>query len=247
MRREAARLVEVGGDLGQEFVAGKSDRNGDADIALDFAGKPRQHFGGNHAVNALGSAEIEKRFIDRKRLDQRRQRLHRTTHLAADPDIFGHVRPDYGCGGTERERLEHRHRRANAVGAGDVAGGRHHAALAAADDHGLVGKLGIVALLDGGVERVAIDMGKRERRQRLVADQARRAAFAASPAATVQITEAVPAEAGRSFHDWCSDFGVRTHSTRDLLRTPKSQGAAANDIWRCGPEFEVPMLRLPRV
>src|SRR5947207_14171973 len=34
---------------------------------------------------------------------------------------------------TELARLEHRHCRMNAVRAGDVAGGRHHAALAAAD------------------------------------------------------------------------------------------------------------------
>ena len=181
-RGKAARLVQVGGDLGQELVAGQADRNRDADVALDLAGKPRQHFGRDHAVHALGAGEVEKRLVDRQRLDQRRQRLHGMAHLAADPDIFRHVGPDHGGMRAQRQRLEHRHRRAHPEGAGDVAGRRHHAALAAADDDGLVGDLRIVALLDGGVERVAIDVGERQRGQRVVTDQARGAACAASPA-----------------------------------------------------------------
>ena len=42
--------------------------------------------------------------------------------------------------------------------AGDVAGGRDDAALAAADDDRLVLQLGIVALLDRRIEGVAVDM-----------------------------------------------------------------------------------------
>src|SRR5204863_3814989 len=38
-RRKAPRLLQVGGDLGQEFVAGQSDRNRNPDIALDLAGE----------------------------------------------------------------------------------------------------------------------------------------------------------------------------------------------------------------
>ena len=115
-----------------------------------------------------------------KRLDQRRQRLHGVAHLAADPDIFRHIGADHDGMRAQRQRLEHRHRRAHAEGAGDVAGRRHHAALAAADDHRLVGDLRIVALLDGGIERVAIDVGQRQRGQCCVTDQARGAAGAAS-------------------------------------------------------------------
>jgi hypothetical protein len=58
-----------------------------------------------------------------------------------------------------------------------------------------------------------------------MAREARRAAFAASFRRSVQIAETVPAKAGRLFHEWCSDFEVRTHSTRRLLRTSKSEGA----------------------
>ncbi|MCY1250855.1 hypothetical protein D9M72_645370 [compost metagenome] len=46
--------------------------------------------------------------------------------------------------------------------AGDVAGGGDHAALAAADNNRLVGKLRVVTFFDGRVKRIAIDMGQRQ-------------------------------------------------------------------------------------
>ncbi len=60
-------------------------------------------------------------------------------------------------------RPEHRHRRAHAEGAGDIAGGRDHAALAAADDQRLSGEGRVVTLLDRGIEGVAIDMADGQR------------------------------------------------------------------------------------
>ena len=56
---------------------------------------------------------------------------------------------------------------------GDVAAGRHHAPVAAADDHGDVAKLRPVALLDRRVEGVAVEMGDREIVQFGVAEDAR--------------------------------------------------------------------------
>jgi hypothetical protein len=46
--------------------------------------------------HALGAGKIKKRLVDRQRFDQGRQRLHGVAHLAADPDVFRHVRPDHG-------------------------------------------------------------------------------------------------------------------------------------------------------
>ena len=63
------------------------------------------------------------------------------------------------------QRLEHRHGGAHAVEARHIAAGGDHAALAAADDHRQVGEPGIVALLDAGIEGVAVDMGDRQRIQ----------------------------------------------------------------------------------
>jgi hypothetical protein len=69
--------------------------------------------------------------------------------------------------------LEHRHGGAHPEGACNIAGRRNHAAFAAADDERLVGEEGVVALLNRGVEGVAIDMGNGERVEFVVAENAR--------------------------------------------------------------------------
>ena len=148
-------------------------------------------------MQTLGARQIEKRLVDRERLDQRRQRLHRAAHLAADADIFRHVGSDHDGNRTQRQRLEHRHRRAHAIGPRDVAGGRDDAALAAADDDGLVGQIGIVAFLDSRVKRIAVDMGERQRCQCVMANQARRSAGQAAFGSEGLIGQAVAAEAAR--------------------------------------------------
>ncbi len=98
----------------------------------------------------------------------------------ADGDIFLHVGPDHHRVGAGFQRLEHRHGRAHAERAGDVAGGGDDAALAAADDDRLVGEGGIVAFLDGGVEGVAVDMGDGKHVALGMTDKARAAADAAA-------------------------------------------------------------------
>ena len=77
------------------------------------------------------------------------------------------------------QRPRHRHGRAHAVAPGDVAGGEHHAALAAADDQRLVDQIRMVALLHRGVEGVAIDMGNGQGGELGMGNDPRRAAAAA--------------------------------------------------------------------
>ena len=152
---------------------------------------------GDHAVQALGAGEIEEGLVDRERLDQRRQRLH---GLRAPRGRRGHISPcragsRVACG-QSAQRLEHRHRRAHAVGARDVAGGRDHAALAAADDHRLVGERR---------DRRASRPWRRRRRsrygrcvsvcERAMADEARRAAGGRSAVRAFAVGQAVAAEA----------------------------------------------------
>src|SRR5262249_31372172 len=94
-------------------------------------------------------------------------------------------------------------RRAHAEGAGDVAAGEHDAAPASADDHRLVGKRRVVALLDGGVEGVAVDVRDRQRVELRVADEPGRAAAGAARAALRRVAAGVTAEAGHgSFHPY---------------------------------------------
>src|SRR6185295_14903745 len=131
---------------------------------------------------------------------------------------------DHGSLRAERQGLEHRHRRAHPIGARDVAGGRYHAALAAADDHGPVGQLRIVALFDGGVERVAIDMRQRQRGQGMVADEAGGTAIAAPPGLDIEVAEAIPAKRARTVEDWRG----RAHGTsRSQCGSPSTWRAAA--------------------
>ena len=178
--REAARLVEVGGHLGEERAVGETDGNGDADFAFDAAGEFRQGAGRGIAVQSLGAGQIEKGLVDRHRLDERREFLHQRAHLLADARVFLHVGLDDDRLRAGFQRLEHRHCRAHAADAGDVAGSGDDAAPAAADDHGLVAQLRIVALFHRSVEGVAVDVGDREIMQFRVAHDTRAAAAAAS-------------------------------------------------------------------
>ena len=68
---EAARLVELGGDLGEELVVREADRGGDAELGLDPALEAGEEDGGRRAVQALGSREIEEGLVERERLDER--------------------------------------------------------------------------------------------------------------------------------------------------------------------------------
>jgi hypothetical protein len=120
---------------------------------------------------------------------------HHCAHLAAGAGIFRHVRAHHLGMRAQPPRFEHRHRRAHAEGARDIAGGGDHAAMAAADDHRLVAQRGIVALLDRRIEGVAIHMGDGEPHQLGVPHEPRRPAGGAARAAFGDIGKTVAAEA----------------------------------------------------
>ncbi len=161
--REAARLLQIGGNLGEELAVGEADGDGNPDLLFDTAGKAGEGARGGIVVQPLGAAELQEGLIDGERLHQRCQLLHQRADLAADANVFFHVGLDHDRLRAGRKRLEHRHCRAHAVNAGDVTSRRDDAALAAADNHWLVGKLRIVPLLDGGVKRIAQSIWARVR------------------------------------------------------------------------------------
>src|SRR5581483_8544587 len=112
-----------------------------------------------------------------------RQALHHRPDLPPDLGVFAHVRRHHGRLGTEASRLIHRHGRAHAGNARDVAAGRDDAASpAAADDHRTVAQGWIVALLDRRIEGVAIDMRDGQFIVNRIGDDARRAALRTTPA-----------------------------------------------------------------
>ena len=71
--------------------------------------------------------------------------------------------------GAEPQRFEHRHRGSHAEGARNVTRRRDHAAFTAADDQRFCRERGIVALFNGRIERVTIDVGDGERVELVVA------------------------------------------------------------------------------
>jgi hypothetical protein len=109
-------------------------------------------------MKTFGAREIEKSFVNRYRFDKGRELQHHVAHLAAYRRIFRHVGLDDDRIGTQRQRLEHWHGRANAANASDVAGRRNDAAPAAAYDDRSVRQFGVVPLFHSGIERIAIDM-----------------------------------------------------------------------------------------
>ena len=191
---EAARLVEVGSNLGQELVVAEADRDGDRDLFLDLARQRRERRSRAGAVQGPGAGEVHERLVDGERLHEGREVQHHRPDPAAVGGVFLHVGLDDGCFGTEPERLGHRHRGAHAMGAGDVAACRNHAPVVAADDHGDVCQLGPVALLDRGVEGVAVEMGDGEIVEFRVAQDAHRPAGRACPGVRWRPAATVAAE-----------------------------------------------------
>ena len=138
--------------------------------------------------------------------------------------------------------LEHRHRGVDAIGARHVAGGRDHATLAAADDQRLVVERRVVALLDRGVERVAVDMRDRERVESRVATAAA-SRMRRNARHCRGVGEAVAAEAGsdqgtsRSQGCPLSTACARSTSTGERRHAPRPQAAARSSAttWSSTP------------
>ena len=191
---EAAGFVEIRGNLCEEFVGGQAYGYRDAEFAFDVGGKPRQHLCRAHAVQSLGTGQIEEGLVDRQWFDQWREVEHGLADLTPDLNVFRHVWLDHHGIGTASLGFEHRHCRVNAVSAGHIACGGDHATLAAADDDRLVGKRRVITLFDGGVECVAIDVSNAERGCVRMAYQSRRPTGWTAHRVIVGVGEAIPTE-----------------------------------------------------
>ena len=189
--------------MARNLLQRQPDRDGDADLALDVAGEARQR---PRRRSCRAARSVPARSRNASSIDSgstsgvsacisaRTSRPTRT-YFAMSGVITT-------ASGHSRQRLEHRHRRAHAEGARDVAGGRDDAALAAADDHRLVGE---------ARDRRASRPWRRRRRSRHGRSSARRARGGGPGAASrrrrsawpaVAIAEAVAAETGRQLTRW---------------------------------------------
>ncbi|MNE54965.1 hypothetical protein D3C80_1497820 [compost metagenome] len=108
--------------------------------------------------------------------------------------VFAEVGFDDHGVGAGLQRLEHRHGRADAVESSHIAGGGDDPAFAAADDHRPVAQFGPVALLDRGVEGVAVQVGDGQVAQFIMSDHPTRGARRAPLDLAVAGPQAVAAD-----------------------------------------------------
>src|SRR6266851_5296452 len=175
-------------------------------------------------MELFGAAEVEKGLVDRHRLDDRRELSHLGAHGAPDLAVFRHVRADHDPVRTGGQRLEHRHCRAHAIKAGDVAAGEHDPTGTAANDDRTIGKVGPVAFFDRGIKGVTIDMRDRQFVERGMRDEAGRSAIVAALAARRRSGERAAIAAQRRYH-----FSSGCHSQaapRTPLEAPWTGGSS---------------------
>ena len=121
----------------------------------------------------LGAAKVEKGFVDRQRLDERRQPQHLGAHRASDSRYFAmsdrittasaQAASALNIGVVERHAVESR----------DVAAGEHDTTGTAVDDDRPINEVWPVTLLDRGIKGVAVDVGDRQSVECGMADLAR--------------------------------------------------------------------------
>ena len=155
---EAVGLAPVGGDLGEELVGGYSGGGGEVLFGADLLANGLGDFGGSGKVGFI-FGDVEIGFVEGERFDQVGVAEEDFADAAGDVAIAGEVGRDEDSIGTETFCLDRWHSRADAEFAGFVRGGADNGALAApGDNNGLATKLRIIALLDGGVEGVHVDV-----------------------------------------------------------------------------------------
>jgi hypothetical protein len=147
---------------------------------FDPLGEPREELGGAGLVQSFGPSEVEKRLVDRQGFDQRSEPPHLGPHFPSHSAVLRHIRSDDDCIWARRQCFEHRHGGAYAIEPRHIAAGEHDPADAATDNDRAVRQFGSVALFDGGIKRVAIDMRDRQRAKFGMVDYPRRAAGGAT-------------------------------------------------------------------
>ena len=114
-------------------------------------------------------ADVEVALVEPRLLERRHDAAHRRPHMTRVLAIERVAGPDEHRVRAAADRLGRAHRRVDAEASRDVVRRRDHAAAAriAADDERLRPELGVLELLDGGVERVEIEV-RDDHRSRLV-------------------------------------------------------------------------------
>lgn len=156
--RQPVGLLEIGGDLGDEFVGRDAD-GGRESRAFAYAALDLARDGDGVAFESAACRDVEIGFVERQTLHERRELVEHGEHLCRHFGITRHARAHADGMRTQLQRAADRHRRAHAEFAHLVTRSRDDAATArAADDQRQTDELGAVALFDRGVERVHVDV-----------------------------------------------------------------------------------------
>src|SRR5690606_1249320 len=86
--REAARLVEVGGDLGEELVVRQADRAREPQLSLHPIEEPREKYRRRRPVQTLGAGEVEERLVERQGFDDGGEFIHHRPDLPRDSRVM---------------------------------------------------------------------------------------------------------------------------------------------------------------
>jgi hypothetical protein len=155
--QQPIRLGNRAGHLGEELGAGHADRDRETHLLADPVPQSRGDLG-CRARDPIEPARVEKRLVDRERLDHGSGLLEDAEHGLARLGVGRHPRRHDDRVGTQPARLGAAHRRANAVCLCLVAGREHDAP---AHDHRPAEEARVVTLLHRGVERVEVGMQDR--------------------------------------------------------------------------------------
>jgi hypothetical protein len=151
---QPVRLRERARHLREELRASDAHTDRQPDALTDRASQPHRNLDGR-AGDRLHTADVEKRFVDRQALHERRHVIEDRVQILARLRIGGHARRNHDRLGTEPAGLPPAHRRSDAAGLRLVARREHDTA---ADDHRATAQAAIVALLDRREERVGVGM-----------------------------------------------------------------------------------------
>ena len=161
----AVRLGQVGGDLGDQLDARDAGRRGQPDLVGDARAQPPGDLGGR-AEQLPRRGHVQERLVERQRLDQRRHRAAGCRTRAR-----WRRRRRRGAGGTTTASGARRSARAIGIALRTPNGRTSYEAASttprracAADDDRAAAQGGVVALLDGRVERVHVQVEDRARR-----------------------------------------------------------------------------------
>ena len=150
-------LCHAARHLGEKLRARDTDRDRKSDAGKDVAPQPHGDLDGR-AGDPLHPTHVEKRFVDRDPLDERRRVVKHLEHRLARFAVRGHPRRNDDDSRAQPTSLPAAHRGTDPERLGLVARSEHDAT---ADDHRPAAQARIVALLDRGVERVQVGMKDR--------------------------------------------------------------------------------------